>query len=221
MIKVSVISDLHGKESKIQHLLSGGDILFCTGDITPIINRTIFAVLSFLKWFNAQNYTYKIFIGGNNDNFLQRHEQYICALIAKKYSSVTYLNDEQIQITIRNRQISIFGTPHSINGTHRAFVLNTNDLQNRFKNCDNPDFILSHGPPLHVLDCDVGCPILQELINAQKPKFHLFGHIHEGHGRCKRGDTVFVNGSVLGAHHKVLGKLQTFIWGEDGSVEFE
>ncbi|CAL5971794.1 Calcineurin-like_phosphoesterase [Hexamita inflata] len=125
MIKVTAISDLHGKQSKIQHLLSGGDILFCTGDITPIINRTIFAVLSFLKWFDAQNYTYKILIGGNNDSFLQRHEKYIRALIAKKYSSVTYLNDEQIQLTIRNRPVSIFGTPHSINGTHRAFVLNS------------------------------------------------------------------------------------------------
>lgn len=69
------------------------------------------------------------------------------------------------------------------------------------------DILLTHGPPHSILDqsaanaYNVGC---KELLNAVtsivKPKLHLFGHVHRGHGQYKNekefGRTLFVNASL-------------------------
>ncbi|GHT07085.1 hypothetical protein AGMMS49525_16020 [Bacteroidia bacterium] len=34
-------------------------------------------------------------------------------------------------------------------------------------------------------------------MNQIKPRYHLFGHIHEAYGTVQSGETTFVNGSVL------------------------
>lgn len=51
----------------------------------------------------------------------------------------------------------------------------------------NVDIVMTHGPPLHVLDqtergSDVGCPHLLSAIARARPRLHCFGHIHEGWG---------------------------------------
>jgi len=48
--------------------------------------------------------------------------------------------------------------------------------------------MMTHGPPLHVLDTtihgnkDVGCPHLLRAVSRARPRIHAFGHIHEGWG---------------------------------------
>lgn len=56
----------------------------------------------------------------------------------------------------------------------------------------NTDVVITHGPPYKVLDkvdhdecsdINVGCPILfQHITERIKPKYHIFGHIHESYG---------------------------------------
>ena len=46
---------------------------------------------------------------------------------------------------------------------------------------------ITHGPPFKVLDqvmagTHVGCEALAERLPELRPRLHLFGHIHEGHG---------------------------------------
>ena len=42
----------------------------------------------------------------------------------------------------------------------------------------------------------VGDSNLGKEIEKTKPKFHIFGHIHEGYGSSFDGDTLFVNAST-------------------------
>lgn len=67
---------------------------------------------------------------------------------------------------------------------------------------DRLDILITHGPPFGVLDkCNnnrlAGCEDLLEVITHVKPKYHLFGHIHEGYGIAQNGYTTFINASIL------------------------
>lgn len=50
------------------------------------------------------------------------------------------------------------------------------------------DVMLTHGPPLGVLDAvrggteRVGCEWLMKAVRRARPRLHVFGHIHEGYG---------------------------------------
>jgi Icc-related predicted phosphoesterase len=40
------------------------------------------------------------------------------------------------------------------------------------------EVLLSHGPPMGILDENTGCTILRKMVGILKPTVHLFGHIH-------------------------------------------
>ena len=43
----------------------------------------------------------------------------------------------------------------------------------------------------------VGCvDLLNTVLYRVKPKFHVFGHIHEGYGMYTDGTTTFINASI-------------------------
>ena len=56
---------------------------------------------------------------------------------------------------------------------------------------ENTDILVTHGPPQGFHDevdeaysgpQNVGCPHLRRAIERIRPRLHVFGHIHEGHG---------------------------------------
>ncbi|KAJ4924903.1 hypothetical protein JOQ06_003852, partial [Pogonophryne albipinna] len=68
---------------------------------------------------------------------------------------------------------------------------------------DNTDILVTHCPPLGFLDWvpkkmqRVGCMELLNTVQRRvQPKFHVFGHIHEGYGMMTDGTTTFINASA-------------------------
>ncbi len=67
---------------------------------------------------------------------------------------------------------------------------------------DNVDVLVTHGPPHGILDVapfggNVGCEELRQVIGTRiNPKLHVFGHIHDGYGMTKIGNTTFVNAAI-------------------------
>ena len=65
----------------------------------------------------------------------------------------------------------------------------------------NTDVLITHGPPLGRGDLTIsgvraGCVnLLAEVQQRIQPLYHVFGHIHEGHGVTYDGRTRFVNAS--------------------------
>lgn len=59
------------------------------------------------------------------------------------------------------------------------------------------DFLVTHGPPLGYRDDlakggKAGClDLLYEIKHRVKPKYHIFGHIHEGNQKCEGTDVTF------------------------------
>jgi len=67
---------------------------------------------------------------------------------------------------------------------------------------------MTHGPPHYILDtCQDGFhpgdrALKKEILERVKPKYHLFGHIHEAYGEETHGPTTFINASVCTLHYK-------------------
>ena len=71
------------------------------------------------------------------------------------------------------------------------------------------DILLTHGPVKGILDrtisdINAGCEDLLNTVKKVKPKFHLFGHIHEAYGKEKVKETTFVNGSLLNEKYELV-----------------
>ena len=60
------------------------------------------------------------------------------------------------------------------------------------------DLLVTHCPPAGILDLNAekksaGSQYLRDKVVAIKPKYHIFGHIHESAGMVKRWGTTFLN----------------------------
>ena len=193
-MQTTLISDTHGLHNKLN--LKGGDLLIHAGDVSGRGSEQ--EVMEFLKWFKTQDYTHKIFIAGNHDWFFELESyEYIQKIIPKE---IIYLNDSGIRIDGFN----IWGSP--IQPEFLSWAFNRERGTQIDKHWQmipkNTDILITHGPPLGILDKTtrgeaVGCEMLLKKVNEIKPKLHVFGHIHEGYGILEKENTTFVNASVL------------------------
>ena len=67
-MEATIISDTHDLHRKLK--FGQGTTLIDTGGITEY--GTEEEVIDFVQWFSKQHYTYKIFIAGNHDLFLEK-----------------------------------------------------------------------------------------------------------------------------------------------------
>ncbi|CAL5992379.1 Calcineurin-like_phosphoesterase [Hexamita inflata] len=89
MLKVTTISDIHGKHEKLDQYLPGGDVLFCTGDITARNKQSLDDIYEVLLWMNKQNYKRIVFIAGNHDYFFQ-HNKLQTRQLLTRFKKITY-----------------------------------------------------------------------------------------------------------------------------------
>jgi hypothetical protein len=67
---------------------------------------------------------------------------------------------------------------------------------------DGTDVLITHGPPLGILDRGSGadgpqgCPQLLAAVRRIKPRIHVFGHVHQGYGQMRSAGTLFVNAAL-------------------------
>jgi len=84
-----------------------------------------------------------------------------------------------------------------------------NEIEKHWKLIPNDtDILITHGPPYGILDktfqnSDVGCVNLLEKVEIVQPKYHIFGHIHEGFGTSKLNNTTYINTASLDFNYKL------------------
>ncbi len=191
-MKILFLSDTHGQHRKLKNLPES-DILIHGGDIT--YNGTEEEVVDFVDWLDSLPYKYKIFIAGNHDECLDsaRIEEGLpenCFYLA--HSGVTIEN------------IKIWGMPYFLSDDYKGLM---KFMVAAISN--DADILISHLPPLGVLDKsafgnNMGNEDLRRRVEGIKPKFHLFGHIHEAYGTDESFHTTFVNGSVLNENYELV-----------------
>jgi len=168
---IDCIADLHGSFPT----LDGGDLLIVAGDLTA------HDIPSQYDWYNdwlaEQAYTHKITIAGNHDGCIERKQAQI--------RHGTYLHDTGTQV----ENIRCWGSPFTPTYHQWHFMrARGQEIKAHWDLIpDGIDLLITHGPAFGVLDKNqinenCGCQDLLEAVERIKPRYHIFGHIHEGYG---------------------------------------
>jgi len=228
-MKITLISDTHTKHKQCQLDLPGGDILIHAGDISSMGYKH--EIREFCAWYNKlTTYDHKVFIAGNHDWGFQDNVEKTKEIL-DFYKDVHYLQDDLMCIG-RNedafdydKMIKIWGSPWQPEFHNWAFNLPRQGEQLKHKWSlipENTDILVTHGPAWGILDTTewnrglhLGCELLTERISQVKPKIHVCGHIHSGHGYYFDGTTHFFNASILGERYTYQHRPITFDWDKE------
>jgi len=193
-----ILSDTHSRVHEIESEIPSGDVLIHAGDFTNEGKKE--EIDQFVDFLQRMKHKYKIVIRGNHEisfdlerhkklkknnqqeidteNLLQQFIQSDCCI---------YLQDEEINIG----GIRIWGAP---------WCSESEKLIQKYSAIpQNIDILVTHSPPFGYNDGESmhsGCVILLEHVERVKPKFHVYGHVHEGYGIKTNGTTIFINGST-------------------------
>lgn len=201
------LADTHCRHHHLK--LPAGDVLLHAGDVTMRGLRS--ELLDFLLWFASQPHRHKIFIGGNHDFCL---EQLPAAQIqALLPPGVTYLNDSGTAID----GIRIWGSP--VSPFHHNWAFNRHrgaHIRRHWQKIPaDTQILITHAPPFSILDQLVseknsGDKDLLERVQELQPAFHLFGHIHEAYGTSRKGNTRFINASLMNENYDLVNRPLVF-----------
>lgn len=201
------ISDTHSKHLSVK--LPRGDVLLHAGDVSYKGKRE--DIIGFLEWFSKQKFQYKIFIAGNHDFFFEKaNEVEIQNAIP---ANIIYLHDSGIEIN----GIKIWGSPVTPKFFNWAFNRKRGEEIRKHWELipSNTDILMTHGPAYGFLDMTgdekhTGCQDLLRRLLVIKPKFHVFGHIHESYGNIKRSGIQLINASLVNEAYDLIHKPFVF-----------
>lgn len=189
-MKIIAMADTHNQHNRIN--VPDGDIVIHAGDMTETGTRT--EIKNFLQWYAALPHKHKVLVAGNHD-FGFEEDEYTYAALCQKLG-IVYLRDESRIVN----GIKIHGSPWQPVFFNWAFNLpRGKQLAYKWDLIDNDvDILVTHGPPAGYGDLTarmerVGDEDLLIAIQKKKPKYHLFGHIHEDSGTWNTEHTVFMN----------------------------
>ncbi|KAJ7388743.1 hypothetical protein OS493_035853 [Desmophyllum pertusum] len=198
------ISDTHNRTNKMEHEIPDGDILIHAGDFTNFGSRD--QVIHFNNFLSTLNHPHKVVIAGNHDiSFdLENYDSLWSNFsrnkgdpeeIRQQLTNCIYLEDEEVTVL----GFRIFGSPWTPEFCEWAFMKargeSIQEIWNKIPN--GIDILVTHGPPLGHGDRTIssvraGCLNLLHTVQSRvKPKYHVFGHIHEGYGITTDGVTTF------------------------------
>ena len=216
MKKIVAISDTHNRLPSILDSIPSGDILIHSGDHT--------GTGSVESWANAMSqlnlisnkFKHIVIIAGNHDRGAEKNPELFNAICEQL--GIIYLCDEEVVLD----GIRIYGSPYTPKFFNWAFMLDGEEAA-RTKWAAIPeglDILVTHGPPYGYGDIlaengshpgeSVGCSELKLAVGRSKPKFHIFGHIHEGYGKYQLGKSTLINAAICNEYYQPINKPQVF-----------
>lgn len=192
-MRIIAISDTHNRLSEIQ--IPDGDVLIHAGDAT--MGGRYNEVYEFASVMARLPHRHKIFVAGNHDLGFQDHPKQFEMMLSD--AGVTYLRDSSTTIG----DVKFYGSPWQPQFGNWAFNLPRGPALGVVwsKIPSDVTVLITHGPPQSILDLvprgeRVGCDELLAAVIEKKPKYHIFGHIHEGYGVIERFGVTFCNVST-------------------------
>ncbi|XP_071103122.1 UPF0046 protein C25E10.12-like isoform X1 [Haliotis cracherodii] len=206
-IRFVCIGDTHvrheERHSDLSAVIPPGDVLLHVGDFTMYGNTE--EVEIFNQYYGSLPHKVKLLIAGNHDGCLDPVSSSAETVQKSRdlLTNFTFLQDAMVEVY----GIKIYGAPWvPKNGLcqSNAFTLFRGIPLLRRWNLipEDTDILMTHGPPVGYGDTlhngrPAGCvDLLNTVWNRVRPKYHVFGHIHEGYGAYTDGQTEFINAAM-------------------------
>ncbi len=216
-MKIWAISDTHSNHNLLQ-IPEGIDTVIHAGDSTNYrdLFRNEIEFRLFIEWYKDLQIKNKVLIAGNHDAWATKN--YNLDLV-KNYG-IHYVEHDYLDI----EGIKLFGSPYTPTFGDWYFMKNRFKLYQYWEILDQRAFIdilITHGPPKGILDSTVshdnyieqcGDRSLLNKVLEIKPKYHIFGHIHNYQDCINQGtrvykDITFMNVSCV--NDGQMGKLSS------------
>ncbi|KAJ0388334.1 hypothetical protein COL922a_000597 [Colletotrichum nupharicola] len=230
-IRVVCLSDTH---DQINVRVPPGDLLIHAGDLTNA--GTADDIQAQLDWLASFPHQHKILVCGNHDSFFdlsaRRPEDRGKTL---DFKGIRYLVHDAVTLEFKGgRCLKIYGSPDipACGGPEMAFQYDRASPPWANTVPIDTDILVTHAPPQkHHLDLGLGCAGLLEEVWRVRPKLHVFGHVHWGHGRqtvhfddCQRAYETLIAQPPRGLvrdffpHSGWLGALRVLGYGIHGVI---
>lgn len=221
-MKIVCISDTH-----MRHGIDvpPGDVLLHSGDAT--FHGYEHEVSDFANWFNSHPHMYKIFVAGNHDTSFED-----TPLMARTWlhqydtdsNKIIYLQDSSVDVEVDGETLKVYGAPWQPFFCNWAFNVKGDEALKKKWDLipKDTDILITHGPPYKLRDANTygehcGCRELRKAIQRVRPKLHVCGHIHEGYGVSRWGDTLIANSSVCNHRYNPVNAPLVFEY-KDGKL---
>jgi len=175
--KVFAFADTHGMYRRLAKP-TDADILICAGDACEGFNPA--DLQDFFAWYTSIPAKLRIFVPGNHDRIFDQDPTRARDLIP---SGVVYLENEGMEFD----DIKFYSVPA------RPYLNTPVTIPS------GVDFLITHGPAYSYLDRELGCKQLFLSVASARPKYHIFGHVHEEglQRKAMLGGTTFLNVSYF------------------------
>jgi len=213
-LRIVCIADLQALSLQIKpELLPKGDILLIGGDLAGW--GSIRELEECNTWLGTlKQYKHKVIVAGNHDQEIRDIDGH------HLFTNATYLQDELVTV----EGLKIYGSPANEMNELRLYwdwaFCDPDYLKKVAKEIpEGLDVLLTHGPPYGILDwamlsdSAVGSKDLLDAVRQKKPKYHVFGHIHESHGIIEKDGTTFINAAICDSNNTMFKK--------DGSLYYD
>jgi predicted phosphodiesterase len=216
-IKFVCLSDTHTLTEELK--VPDGDVLIHTGDWSWIGKEN--EVIDFNNFLGSLPHRHKIVIAGNHEVTFDKYryeplkaewknhlkKDYNVDDMKKLLTNCTYLEDSSCEVY----GYKIYGSPWTsqYDGRWAFYLPRDAELAAKWKLIpDDTDILLTHMPPKGIMDYDldwnenIGDEELLKNVKRVKPKYHIFGHVHEGYGVNEIEGTTFINPGICTYHYK-------------------
>ncbi len=183
---IFAFADTHGMYRRLE-VPAEADILICAGDACEGFAPA--DLQDFFGWYAAVPASLRIFVAGNHDMIFDSQPDYARSLVPDGI------------VLLENSGIEFDGiTFYSVSA--RPYLKTPVSLPLDL------DFLITHGPAYGHLDCDEGDKQLFLSITAARPRYHIFGHVHEEglQRKAMLGGTTFLNVSYFEELRRNLGR---------------
>lgn len=201
-MKIVAMSDLHGRLPAVPEC----DVLLIAGDICPnFCYDTGRDRLRQMEWLRDKYATWEETVPAKSIFVTPGNHDWFAGMSAVNRSKMFI--DEGVDVLQDGRLFRFWFSPWIPPIGHWNYCQPRDRRKEFFAQIpENLDVLVTHGPAHRVLDYSwsnepCGCPELRQAIYQKKPKFHMFGHIHEGqrHTRhTKLGETHMFNVAMFG-----------------------
>lgn len=204
------LSDTHSYHKQLI-VPEGIDIVIFSGDESNYRDqfRNEPEFKDFIQWFGSLNIPHKVFIAGNHSSYIYHNEK--DAIDWFNHYGIYYLHNETIIV----EDIKIWGSPYTPTFGNWYYMKPRHKTDKIWSQIpDDTDIVVVHGPPKGILDLSYDrsgrleycgdTALRKHILHRVKPKFMMFGHIHNTHDIVNAGvmklskyPTIFSNGSVV------------------------